>query len=100
MDQNLAQVLDLLHDVQLPAQPQIDAFDLLVEIVIPLVDFRLFTDELNNLQFFYLLLIIGIKNLNLVPLVYVEVLHNRLLISFRVLLLEIDPLDHDSVGIM
>ena len=59
MNQNLAQVLDLLHDVQLPTQPQIDTFDLLVEIVIALVDFSLFTNELDDLQFLDLLLIIG-----------------------------------------
>ena len=76
VNQNLAQVLDLLHDVQLPTFREIDAFDLLVEIVIALVDFSLLTDELDNLQFLNLLLIIGIQNLYLVSLVNKEVLHD------------------------
>lgn len=65
-----------------------------------MIDFSLFTDELNYFQLLDLLLVIWIKNLDLVPLIHEEVLHDRRLVAIGVPLLEIYALNQDSVGIV
>ena len=100
VNQNLTQVLNLLHHVLLSTKCQIDALDLLVEVVIALVDFGLFTDEFNDLQFLYLLLVIWIQNLDLVSLIDEEILHDGARVPLRILLLQVDSLDHHSIGIV